>query len=77
MALLPLQITRMLDCLNDRERQIIRLRFGLDRREPLTLEQVGVDFGLTRERIRQIEARALSKLRHPSAGEDFWELLTP
>jgi len=77
MALLPLQITRMLDCLDDRERQIIRLRFGLDRREPLTLEQVGVDFGLTRERIRQIEARALSKLRHPSAGEAFRELLTP
>ncbi|MST34742.1 sigma-70 family RNA polymerase sigma factor [Acidimicrobiaceae bacterium USS-CC1] len=75
-ALLPLQIGRMLSCLTDRERQVLRLRFGLDRGEPLTLEQIGLDFGLTRERIRQIEARAFSKLRHPSAGGDLRDLLT-
>jgi len=56
----------MLVTLDERERGILRLRFGLDGGEPRTLEQVGEHFGLTRERIRQIEARALSKLRHPS-----------
>ena len=75
-ALLPDQVAKMLVNLDDREREIIRLRFGLDRGEPRTLEEVGLRFGLTRERIRQIEARAMSKLRHPTAGQDLSELLT-
>ncbi len=75
-ALLPGQVAKMMGSLDDREREIIRLRFGLDRGEPRTLEEVGVRFGLTRERIRQIEARAMSKLRHPTAGQDMRELLT-
>jgi RNA polymerase sigma factor (sigma-70 family) len=54
--------------LDDRERRILTLRYGLDRGEPRTLEEVGEAFGLTRERIRQIEARALSKLRHPASA---------
>ncbi len=75
-AMLPGQVAKMMGSLDDREREIIRLRFGLDRGEPRTLEEVGVRFGLTRERIRQIEARAMSKLRHPTAGQDMRELLT-
>ena len=75
-ALLPSQVEKMLACLGDRERQIIRLRFGLDQGEPRTLDEVGLSFGLTRERIRQIEARAMSKLRHPTSGQDFHELLS-
>jgi RNA polymerase sigma factor (sigma-70 family) len=67
----------MLTCLDAREQEIIRLRFGLDCGEPRTLEEVGDSFGLTRERIRQIEARAMSKLRHPTDGLDRWELLAP
>ena len=64
-ALLPEEINRLLAPLDDREREILKLRFGLDRGEPRTLEEVGEHFNLTRERIRQIEARAMSKLRHP------------
>ncbi len=67
-ALLSGEVARMLVGLDDREREVIQLRFGLDSGEPRTLEQVGVRFGLTRERIRQIEARAMAKLRHPMAG---------
>jgi RNA polymerase sigma factor (sigma-70 family) len=67
-ALLSGEVDKMLTSLNDRERKIIQLRFGLDRGEPRTLEEIGVHFGLTRERIRQIEARAMAKLRHPTAG---------
>src|SRR5579872_4740971 len=74
-ALLPGEVAKMLVSLDEREREIIRLRFGLDRGEPRTLEEVGVRFGLTRERIRQIEARAMSKLRHPTASGDLHELL--
>jgi RNA polymerase sigma factor (sigma-70 family) len=69
-SLLPQEIARLLSALDDRERQILRLRFGLDQGEPRTLEEVGEHFNLTRERIRQIEARAMSKLRHPSADGD-------
>jgi RNA polymerase sigma factor (sigma-70 family) len=75
-ALLPSQVAKMLACLEDRERQIIRLRFGLDQGERRTLDEVGLSFGLTRERIRQIEARAMSKLRHPTSGQDLRELLS-
>ncbi len=66
-ALLPEEIARLLAPLDEREREILKLRFGLDRGEPRTLEEVGEHFNLTRERIRQIEARAMSKLRHPSS----------
>lgn len=66
-SLLPDEISRLLAPLDEREREILKLRFGLDRGEPRTLEEVGEHFNLTRERIRQIEARAMSKLRHPSS----------
>jgi RNA polymerase sigma factor (sigma-70 family) len=74
-ALLTDAITKLLAPLDDREAAILRLRFGLDRGEPRTLEEVGVHFHLTRERIRQIEAKALSKLRHPSVDTDARDLL--
>ena len=74
-ALLPEEIARLLAPLDDREREILKLRFGLDRGEPRTLEEVGEHFNLTRERIRQLEARAMSKLRHPSAEIGLRELL--
>ena len=74
-ALLPREVAKMLMTLDDREQEIIRLRFGLDRGEPQTLEEVGVCFGLTRERIRQIESRAMSKLRHPNSEGGLHELL--
>ena len=75
-ALLPIEINRLLAPLDEREREILRLRFGLDRGEPRTLEDVGEHFNLTRERIRQIEARAMSKLRHPSSDTGARDLLT-
>ena len=75
-ALLSGEVNKMLLALDEREREILRLRFGLDRGEPRTLDQVGEHFSLSRERIRQIEARALSKLRHPSTDRDPHELLT-
>ena len=60
------EVIEVIATLNDRERRIIALRFGLTGEEPMTLEQVGNLFDLTRERIRQLEAKALAKLRHPS-----------
>ena len=69
-------VEKAMEGLNDREREILRLRFGLDRGEPRTLEEVGEHFNLTRERIRQIEARAMSKLRHPSSDTGARDLLT-
>jgi RNA polymerase sigma factor (sigma-70 family) len=75
-SLLPEEIGRLLSPLDEREREILRLRFGLDRGEPRTLEEVGEHFNLTRERIRQIEARAMSKLRHPSADTGAKDLLS-
>ena len=74
-ALLPEEISRLLAPLDEREREILKLRFGLDRGEPRTLEEVGEHFNLTRERIRQIEARAMSKLRHPSSDTGARDLL--
>nr|AIA15479.1 Mur ligase family, glutamate ligase domain protein [uncultured bacterium] len=74
-ALLPDEIATLLSPLDEREREILKLRFGLDRGEPRTLEEVGEHFNLTRERIRQIEARAMSKLRHPSADTGARDLL--
>jgi RNA polymerase sigma factor (sigma-70 family) len=75
LALLPSDVAPLLDVLDDRERQIISLRFGLDRDEPHTLEEIGEHFHVTRERIRQIETRAMSKLQHPSADTCARELL--
>jgi len=75
-AMLPHEINRLLAPLDEREREILRLRFGLDRGEPRTLEDVGEYFNLTRERIRQIEARAMSKLRHPSSDTGARDLLS-
>ena len=75
-ALLPEEIQRLLAPLDEREREILKLRFGLDRGEPRTLEEVGEHFNLTRERIRQIEARAMSKLRHPSSDTGARDLLS-
>jgi RNA polymerase primary sigma factor len=60
------ELHAVLGTLTDREEKIIGLRFGLDGTDPMTLEEIGKRFGLTRERIRQIEIKALSKLRHPS-----------
>lgn len=64
-ALLGESLTEALSELSDRERRILRLRYGLETGEPMTLDQVGQEFGLTRERIRQIESKALEKLSHP------------
>ncbi len=65
------QLDNVLDSLDDREQRIVRLYFGLDGDEPLTLEQIGAMMDLTRERIRQIKERAFSKLRHPSRYNDL------
>ncbi len=75
-ALLCGEVNEMLLALDEREREILWLRFGLDRGHPRTLEEVAEHFSLTRERIRQIEARAISKLRHPSTDRGARELLT-
>ena len=64
--LLREQLTDVLDTLTPREEKVLRLRFGLDDGRARTLEEVGKEFNVTRERIRQIEAKALRKLRHPS-----------
>jgi RNA polymerase primary sigma factor len=65
-AMLRDQISNALNTLTPREEKVIRLRFGIDDGCPRTLEEVGAIFNVTRERVRQIEAKALSKLRHPS-----------
>ena len=75
MALLPAALARLLAPLDEREREILKLRFGLDRGEPRTLAEVGKHFNLTSERIRQIEVRAMSKLRHPSSDTGGRDLL--
>ena len=64
-SMLQEQLTQVLDSLADRERKVIELRFGLVDGHPRTLEEVGREFGVTRERIRQIESKTLAKLRHP------------
>jgi RNA polymerase sigma factor (sigma-70 family) len=75
LALLPVDVATLLDSLDERERRIISLRFGLDRGEPRTLDEIGVIFNLTRERIRQIEVKAMSKLRHPDHDATVRSLL--
>ena len=75
-ALLKEQLDEVLEQLTDREENVLRLRFGLDKNgEIRTLEQVGQVFGVTRERIRQIEAKALRKLRHPSRSKQLKDFL--
>lgn len=73
--LLKEQIDEVLATLNSRERRILQLRFGLEDGRARTLEEVGQDFGVTRERIRQIEAKALRKLRHPSRSRKLKDYL--
>jgi len=74
-ALMKEQLTEVLDTLTPREEKVLRLRFGLDDGHQRTLEEVGKEFNVTRERIRQIEAKALRKLRHPSRSKKLRDYL--
>lgn len=74
-TLLKEQLVEVLDTLTDREQKVLRLRFGLDDGRARTLEEVGKEFSVTRERIRQIEAKALRKLRHPSRSRKLKDFL--
>ncbi len=73
--LLKEQVSEVLDTLNGRERRVLQLRFGLEDGRSRTLEEVGREFGVTRERIRQIEAKALRKLRHPTRSKKLRDFL--
>ena len=73
--LLREQIRNVLTALNEREREVLEMRFGLNDGKDHTLEEVGKSFGVTRERIRQIEAKALRKLRHPSRSRSLMDYL--
>ncbi|QTL97985.1 RNA polymerase sigma factor RpoD [Iocasia frigidifontis] len=73
--LLKEQLDDVLDTLTDREKRVLELRFGIEDGRPRTLEEVGKEFGVTRERIRQIEAKALRKLRHPSRSKKLKDYL--
>ena len=75
-ALLKEQLIEVLNTLTEREEKVLRLRFGLDDGRARTLEEVGKEFNVTRERIRQIEAKALRKLRHPSRSKKLKDYLT-
>ena len=74
-VLLKSAITEALGELNERERKVVRMRFGLDDGEMHTLEEVGREFGVTRERIRQIESKTLAKLRHPARSQRLKDYL--
>ena len=74
-AMLKEQIIGVLDTLTPREEKVLRLRYGIDDGRPRTLEEVGREFNVTRERIRQIEAKALRKLRHPSRSKRLKDFL--
>ena len=74
-SMLQEQLGKVLDSLSERERKVIELRFGLTDGHPRTLEEVGREFGVTRERIRQIESKTLCKLRHPSRSSKLKDYL--
>lgn len=74
-SMLQEQLGKVLDGLAERERKVISLRFGLEDGHPRTLEEVGREFGVTRERIRQIESKTLAKLRHPSRSTKLKDYL--
>ncbi len=74
-SMLQEQLNKVLDGLAERERKVIALRFGLEDGHPRTLEEVGREFGVTRERIRQIESKTLAKLRHPSRSSKLKDYL--
>lgn len=69
------QLDEVLDTLTEREQKVLRLRFGMNDGRARTLEEVGREFDVTRERIRQIEAKALRKLRHPSRSRKLRDYL--
>ncbi len=69
------QLDEVLDTLTEREQKVLRLRFGMNDGRARTLEEVGKEFDVTRERIRQIEAKALRKLRHPSRSRKLRDYL--
>ena len=75
LTLLKEQLDEVLDTLTDREQKVLRLRFGMNDGRARTLEEVGREFDVTRERIRQIEAKALRKLRHPSRSRKLRDYL--
>ena len=73
--LLQEQLDSILHTLSEREKKVIQLRFGLSDGHPRTLEEVGKEFGVTRERIRQIESKTLAKLRHPTRSQRLRDYL--
>ena len=74
-TLLKEQLNEVLETLTEREQKVLRLRFGMNDGRARTLEEVGKEFDVTRERIRQIEAKALRKLRHPSRSRKLRDYL--
>lgn len=74
-SLLREQLNKVMDTLTDREARVLKMRFGYDDGKPKTLEEVGKEFDVTRERIRQIESKALRKLRHPSRSKKLKDFL--
>ena len=75
LMLLKEQLEEAMSALTEREKEVLKMRFGLNEAQPLTLEQVGKYFNVTRERIRQIEAKALRKLKHPSRSKKLRDYL--
>ena len=74
--MLPTHVAQLLSVLEPREQEVLCLRYGLDRGSPRTLEEVGEHFGLTREGVRQVELKAISKLRRSSSARSARDLLT-